>query len=330
MGASDKIVVNSNFTKSVASKTFPTLSSSFGVIHPCVGNRPSTPQPDGTSLWNSKFKILLSINRFERKKDIGLAIRAYKDLSAADRQGTRLVLAGGYDSRVSENVEYHNELVKMAEEAGLLTATVKTVPTALGIPDDIQVLFQLSVPGAFKTMLLQNATLLLYTPSNEHFGIVPVEAMQYGLPVLASNTGGPLETIVEGETGWLRSVEEVSEWTEVIKRSLSKSETPARKAIGEAGQRRVHKHFTRIIMARKLDDEINSMLQNKRSRFIEGSEVGIVLGVAAAFLAALLATMIRKYMNSGGDGRFTEFARARRTASESGYHLGFEPLNGRM
>ena len=330
MGASDKIVVNSDFTKSVASKTFPSLSSSFGVIYPCVGDKSSSSPPESTSLWNGQFKLLLSINRFERKKDIGLAIRAYEGLSAAERQGTRLVLAGGYDNRVSENVEYHNELVKMAEESGLLTATVKTVPTALGIPDDIQVLFLLSIPGAFKTTLLQNAILLLYTPSNEHFGIVPVEAMQYGVPVLASNTGGPVETIVEGETGWLRDVETVSEWTEVIKKSLSKSETPARKAMGEAGQRRVQNHFTRSTMAHKLEDEINSMLKDKRSPFIEGSELGIILGVVAAFVAALLATMIRKYMNSGGDRRLTEFARARRTASESGYNLGFVPMNDRM
>ena len=330
MGACDKIVVNSNFTKSVASKTFPGLSSSFGVIYPCVSDKPSRSPPESTSLWDGKLKLLLSINRFERKKDIGLAIRAYKGLSAVERQGTRLVLAGGYDNRVSENVEYHKELVQLAEESGLLTATVKTVPTALGIPDDIQVLFLLSIPGAFKNTLLQNAILLLYTPSNEHFGIVPVEAMQYGVPVLASNTGGPVETIVEGETGWLRGVERVSEWTEVIKRSLSKSETPARKAMGEAGQRRVQKHFTRSTMAHKFENEINSMLKDKRSPFIEGSELGIILGVVAAFVAALLATMIRKYMNSGGDPRLTEFARARRTASESGYNLGFVPMNDRM
>lgn len=101
-----------------------------------------------------------------------------------------------------------------------MTATAKTVPTALAIPSEIQVLFLLSVPSLFKTTLLQNARLLLYTPSNEHFGIVPVEAMQHGLPVLASNTGGPLETLVEGETGWLRDVENVDEWAAVIRRVL--------------------------------------------------------------------------------------------------------------
>jgi len=44
---------------------------------------------------------------------------------------------------------------------------------------------------------------LLYTPDREHFGIVPLEAMQLGLPVIAVNTGGPTETIRHQTTGYL-------------------------------------------------------------------------------------------------------------------------------
>ena len=49
---------------------------------------------------------------------------------------------------------------------------------------------------------------LLYTPDREHFGIVPCEAMAMGCPVLAVATGGPLETVVHGSTGFL--LEQVS------------------------------------------------------------------------------------------------------------------------
>ena len=63
---------------------------------------------------------------------------------------------------------------------------------------------------------------MLYTPANEHFGIIPCEAMYCGLPVLARDSGGPTETVVEGETGWLRSVERVGEWTEVMDRVLNR------------------------------------------------------------------------------------------------------------
>lgn len=313
MGASDKIVVNSGFTKSVASRTFPALAGHFDVIYPCVDaidEQADLKAAQEERLWNGKFKILLSINRFERKKDIALAIRAYKALTAEERQGSRLVVAGGYDSRVSENVQYHQELEQLAEQEGLLAATLKTVPTALGIPDNVQVLFLLSIPGSFKSTLLDNANLLVYTPTNEHFGIVPVEAMQHGLPVLAANTGGPLETVVEGKTGWLRNVDKAEDWTQVMREVLRDSASI--KAMREAGPKRVREHFTRSTMAQKFDGEIEVMQRAKRSKFVEGHQILLALGVLAAFVAALVATIMRHHFGPGGDSRMSEFARAKR------------------
>lgn len=328
MSASDKIVVNSGFTKAVASKVWPFLSDALGVVYPCVNieEKGISDKADEKPLWDGQFKILLSINRFERKKDIGLAIRAFNHLPSAARQGTRLVLAGGYDPRVNENVEYHHELVSLAEGFGLSTATAKTVPTALGVPNDIQVVFLLSVPGPFKETLLSNARLLLYTPSNEHFGIVPVEAMQHGLPVLASNTGGPLETIVEGKTGWLRDVDQTKEWTAVMNQVLQELSPADLEQIGRNGQERVRQHFTRKIMAEKLDAEMMSMVRSKRSVFLERKDIVLAVSLVAAFAAALLATVIKaKY--GQGDRRASEFARARRMHPDGGDALKIFPNN---
>lgn len=50
---------------------------------------------------------------------------------------------------------------------------------------------------------MKNTNVLLYTPENEHFGIVPVEAMYMGCIVVACNSGGPLESIENEETGYL-------------------------------------------------------------------------------------------------------------------------------
>ena len=100
-----------------------------------------------------------------------------------------LVIAGGYDDRLAENVEHHDELVNLASQ--------------LDISD--KVVFLRSISNAQRVMLLTNTDVLLYTPENEHFGIVPVEAMHLGCIVIACNSGGPLESIEDGKTGFLRA-----------------------------------------------------------------------------------------------------------------------------
>ncbi|MEP7166909.1 MAG: glycosyltransferase [Candidatus Woesebacteria bacterium] len=51
--------------------------------------------------------------------------------------------------------------------------------------------------------LYQNAKALLYPVEDEDFGIVPVEAMMHGVPVIAHKSGGPMETVIDGKTGIL-------------------------------------------------------------------------------------------------------------------------------
>jgi len=47
----------------------------------------------------------------------------------------------------------------------------------------------------------RRARIVVYTPVDEPFGLVPIEAMARGTPVVASNHGGPLDSVVGGETG---------------------------------------------------------------------------------------------------------------------------------
>lgn len=51
--------------------------------------------------------------------------------------------------------------------------------------------------------LYERATACIFTAPNEDWGIVPLEAMACGTPVLAVNSGGPRESVVHGQTGWL-------------------------------------------------------------------------------------------------------------------------------
>jgi alpha-1,3/alpha-1,6-mannosyltransferase len=102
----DRVVVNSHFTKGVVETVWKGLGGDrgVGVVYPCVDTRGPIERSDekggkiidndgSEELWKGK-KLFLSINRFERKKDIGLAIRAFAGLSAHDRHGARLVIAG--------------------------------------------------------------------------------------------------------------------------------------------------------------------------------------------------------------------------------------------
>ena len=53
------------------------------------------------------------------------------------------------------------------------------------------------------TQLYRAATALVFTARNEDWGMVPLEAMAAGCPVLAVDAGGPRESVLDGVTGWL-------------------------------------------------------------------------------------------------------------------------------
>ncbi|KAL8716599.1 MAG: hypothetical protein Q9225_006089 [Loekoesia sp. 1 TL-2023] len=221
-------------------------------------------------------------------------MRAFCGLEEEERRDVRLVLAGGYDPRVEENVRYHEELEKLAEDLGLRAATTKNVVTALNVPDDIEVLFLLSVPGQLKTMLLSAARLLVYTPTNEHLGIVPLEAMLAGVPVLAADSGGPLETVLEGKTGWLRSAEKAEQWTEIIRRVLCEMSDEELSAMGREGKKWVESEFSETKLADRLEEEIDAMLASpRRQGVLEIPDLLLGVGVVVMIVSALSTLIYR-------------------------------------
>ncbi|KAL7624296.1 Alpha-1,3-mannosyltransferase-like protein [Parahypoxylon ruwenzoriense] len=303
MSFADAIAVNSNFTKSIVSRTWPGLArqKDLKIVYPCVDTKTKNEKKeekepgDSDPMWKGK-KFLLSINRFERKKDIALAVKAFAGLSPEARNGVRLVAAGGYDPRVAENVGYHKELVNLTETLGLRSMTAKTHLTALEVPDDVEVLFLHSVPNLLKEMLLSSACLLIYTPANEHFGIVPLEAMLAGTPVLAADTGGPTETVVEGKTGWLRSPAEVAQWTVVMDKVLNKMSPDELAAMSRAGVARVQDNFGETQMAERLDTIVEQMLHEPKTWSWTPTAL-VVLGTAGV-VGAVLALVGRVFSQS--------------------------------
>lgn len=224
---SDRVAVNSEYTRQIFISTFGRICDP-SVLYPAVAPPPrldlSDPQLQlvleklQPFIRQPKPKLFLSINRFERKKHVDLALEAFALLLHMHEQyrDCLMIVAGGYDTRVSENKAYLVELEALCAKFRVPCETFFPVQSWSTLKfDKVRVLFLPSVDSATKQLLLERADVLMYTPTNEHFGIVPLEAMQVGTPVLATNTGGPLETVLEGKTGWLRQPD-MEDWYRVL------------------------------------------------------------------------------------------------------------------
>ena len=95
------------------------------------------------------------------------------------------------------------------------------------------------------------ADCLIYTPTGEHFGIVPVEAMYSRTPVIAVNSGGPTETVVDGATGWLRDPTPAAFAAAMEEVVAGGADLTGR--LGAAGRARVEKYFSFEAFAKRWD-----------------------------------------------------------------------------
>lgn len=105
--------------------------------------------------------------------------------------------------------------------------------------------------------MLENTKVLLYTPENEHFGIVPVEAMYMGCIALACNSGGPLESVEDGVTGYLLAPN-TELWGKQIEKILNGTKEQMLK-MRENAKSRVVARFTFDVFASQLDQVLKRM-----------------------------------------------------------------------
>jgi len=78
--------------------------------------------------------------------------------------------------------------------------------------------------------------------SAETFPVVAIEAMMYGLPVVATNWRGLPDIVVDGETGFLVSPKDASAIAERLEQLIS--DTDLRRTMGAAGRKRYEERFT--------------------------------------------------------------------------------------
>jgi glycosyltransferase involved in cell wall biosynthesis len=90
--------------------------------------------------------------------------------------------------------------------------------------------------------LVRALDILLLPSEEEPFGRALIEAMAMGVPVLATNVGGPPEIVEEGREGHLLSPREPAAWARAV-RSIAESPDRGRE-MGLAGRRRVERDFS--------------------------------------------------------------------------------------
>ena len=149
------------------------------VLHPGVDHERF--RPNGAS-----EHLFLLPGRIMWQKNIELAIESWRFFKPHPSDNDyRLVVAGMVDAKSRPYLESLRQMVTWRDDVEFICS-----------PDD-ETLHR----------LYRRALGVLFTAPSEDFGLVPLEAMACGKPVIAQRRGGPTETIIDGETGILTSGE---------------------------------------------------------------------------------------------------------------------------
>lgn len=157
-------------------------------IDPAVFSPVPTAQARQILQWDITSKIILYVGRLEWRKGIGTLVQAFPSVLKAF-PSAQLYIIGGTKSKTGVDPEVNE------------TQRLQFIAEQLHIGDRLHFL------GGKKQVELQlyySAADVCAVPSYyEPFGIVPLESMACGTPVVASRAGGLKYTIVENETGLL-------------------------------------------------------------------------------------------------------------------------------
>lgn len=243
--SADLIVANSQFTCSIVRKHFPSIKRELAVLYPTTFlERKETKHQEG-----SANKYFLSINRYEKKKNHELAVYAFAKMVLENSEtATELVIVGGYDERVEENIRVYGELEEIIKKEKL--------------GDRIKLLK--NATDEQKMDLLEKCMCLIYTPPNEHFGIVPLEAMVMGKAVIASNSGGPRETVEDGVTGYLCKEDTAECFAQAMGELVS--DTGKAEKMGNAGALRVKTMFGPRVFEKKLAEFVSQLMTTRENK----------------------------------------------------------------
>ncbi len=205
-------------------------------------------RPEGpTEKRSAGTHRLVVVSRLVERKGVGNVISALPDVP-----GTELVIAGGPDARALED----------DTEARRFRALARS----LGVQDRVHLRGRLSresVPA-----LMRSADAVVCVPWYEPFGIVPLEAMACGVPVVISAVGGLVDSVVDGVTGLHVPPRRPDRLAAALRSLLADPELRA--SLGAAGVRRARSRYG---WARIADATLEAYASLDRRHQPQGQEV---------------------------------------------------------
>jgi glycosyltransferase involved in cell wall biosynthesis len=141
------------------------------------------------------------------------------------------------------------------------TKSLEAQAEALGIGDRVRIIGHVEdVPAA----LMMSDVVVHASTRPEAFGRVVIEAQAMGRPVVATNLGGPAETVTHGETGFLAEPDDPASLAHWLTEALN-LDLPARTALGQRARRAVLDHYTVRSMQDATLDVYEAVLSNQKT-----------------------------------------------------------------
>ncbi|HAX76768.1 MAG TPA: glycoside hydrolase [Cyanobacteria bacterium UBA11372] len=189
---------------------------------------------------NPDAKVVLYVGRFDYRKGIETLVRAV-NLSQL-RSNIQLIIGGGSRPNQSDGIE-RDRIERIVDELGMREFT--TFPGRIS---------QQELPYYY------GAADVCVVPSHyEPFGLVAIEAMASGIPVVASDVGGLQFTVVPKETGLLCPPQDEVAFAGAIDSILSIPEW--RLEMGQNARARVEKMFSWDGVATQLSELYTQLLK---------------------------------------------------------------------
>ncbi len=138
-------------------------------------------------------------------------------------------------------------------EGDISRAGFKQQVEAYGLQNNVNYLG--SLYGDQKHEALANADIFVFPTHYETFGLVNLEAMQFGLPVVSTREGAIPDVIVDGKTGLLAEPKDAPKLARHLKQLIENK--TMREAMGNAGKQRYKEKYTLA----KFEKNINKILE---------------------------------------------------------------------